>query len=169
MRTVLVLGAVAALGLGLPTTVSAAGANPFAVGSGDNTFVGTGGPVHLTVSAQGTGAAVTGDVESQGNLGIGEFRQGGPATCLLVRGNKAAIKYRVDHAEGPGAPPLGTVVEVFLEDNGPPGNGVPDANATRAPEFPPVSNLDAGNCDDPTTQLEWNPIDSGNYVVSDSG
>ena len=86
-----------------------------------------------------------------------------------MRGNKAAIKYRVDHAEGSGAPPLGTVVEVFLEDNGPPGNGVPDANATRAPEFPPVSNLDAGNCDDPTTQLEWNPIDSGNYVVSDSG
>ena len=59
--------------------------------------------------------------------------------------------------------------EVFLEDNGSPGNGMPDANATRAPEFPPVSNFDAGNCDDPTTQLEWNPIDRGNYVVSDSG
>jgi hypothetical protein len=80
--------------------------------------------------------------------------------------NQAAIKYRVESANGAGAPPLGTVIEVFIEDNGPPGGGVPDANATRAPEFPPLGDLDAANCDDPTTQPEWNPIDSGNYTVN---
>lgn len=144
-----------------------AAADPFAVGSGDNTFVGTGGPVHLMVSAHGAGADVTGYVESKGDLGIGEFRQGGPVTCLRTVANQAAIKYRVDQAEGPGAPPPGTVIEVFIQDNGPPGAGVPDANATRAPEFPPLGDLDAGNCDDPSTQPEWNPVDSGNYTVSD--
>jgi hypothetical protein len=134
-------------------------------GNGDNTFIGTGGPVQLAVSAHGTGTAVKGNVESSGNLGIGDFWQAGPVTCQRVVGNEAAIKYRVDHATGSGAPPLGTVVEVFIQDNGPPGHGVPDANATREPEFPPLGQLDAGNCDDPSLQPEWNPIDTGNYVV----
>ena len=74
-------------------------------------------------------------------------------------------KDRVEQATGSGAPPLGTVVEVFIQDNGAPGHGLPDANATRAPEFPPFGQLDAGNCDDPSLQPEWNPIDTGNYTV----
>jgi hypothetical protein len=164
MRVVVAGLSVMALGGAL---APAAAADPFAVGAGQNAFVGTGGPVHLMVSAHGTGPDVTGYVESRGDLGIGEFRQGGAVTCQRVAGNRAAIKYRVDSAQGPGAPPLGTVIEVFVEDNGPPGSGVPDANATREPEFPPLGELDAGNCDDPTTQPEWNPIDSGNYTVSD--
>jgi hypothetical protein len=52
---------------------------------------------------------------------------------------------------------------VFVEDNGPPGAGVPDANATDAPDFTGGS---AELCRDPTTRLEWNPIDSGNYTVN---
>jgi len=150
----------------LATATGQAAAAVSTTGNGENTFVGTGGPVQLAVSAHGSGSAALGYVESSGNLGIGDFWQAGPVTCQRVVGNEAAIKYRVDQASGSGAPPLGTVVEVFIQDNGPPGHGVADANATRAPEFPPLGQFDAGTCDDPSLQPEWNPIDSGNYVVS---
>jgi hypothetical protein len=118
MRLTILLTAAAVLA---PAGTAAADST---TGNGDNTFIGTGGPVQLAISAHGTGTAVRGQVESSG-----------------------------------------TVVEVFIQDNGPPGHGVPDANATREPEFPPFGQLVAGNCDDPSLQPEWNPIDTGNYVV----
>src|SRR4051794_41955410 len=89
-------------------------------GDGDNTFIGTGGPVQLAVSAHGTGSTATGWVESAGNLGIGDFWQAGPVTCQRVVANEAAIKYRVDQATGSGAPPPGTRREGFIQGKRPP-------------------------------------------------
>jgi hypothetical protein len=59
---------------------------------------------------------------------------------------------------GPGAPPQNGGVQVYIEDNGLPVNGVP-------------VNLDAaaGVCTDPTLNPAWNRIESGDYVIRDAG
>jgi hypothetical protein len=107
--------------------------------------------------------AVRGHVVGSGMFPNGAFRVRGPVTCLLVEGNRATIKYRITESEGPGAPPPGWGVQVFIEDNGEPGQGVPDANATDLPLPPALFDPQADICEPP--RGPYNPVDSGNYVV----
>ena len=97
--------------------------------------------------------------------GAGEFRVQGEVTCVKVVGNRATIKYRFARTRGPGAPPAGWGVQVFVEDNGPPGAGTPDGNATDAPLPPEIFDPTADQCELP--RGPYNPVDSGNYVVRD--
>jgi hypothetical protein len=175
-RSMIALG-VAALAV-LPAFASAShsgkdgGPRDFAVGSAKNTFP-TGEPNHLMVSAHGFQADVTGHVRAKGELlaaVAGPFGLEGEVTCLLVDGNRAAIKYRFKHATG-GAALLGLEgggVQVFVEDNDQPGFSGPDGNT-----FDPPMNhagFEAANprqCDNPNRV--YDPVDSGNYVVHDAG
>lgn len=132
-------------------------------------------PVQLSVSAHGFAAGfptldglfgreeVSGHAVGAGALPTGEFRVEGEVTCLRIVGNRATVKYRFKTTHGPGAPPPGWGVQVFVEDNGEPGGGVPDANATDAPLPPEVFDPQAGACELP--RGPFNPVDSGNYVV----
>ena len=86
-------------------------------------------------------------------------------TCLKVVGNRATIKYRFKSTHGSGAPPAGWGVQVFVEDNGAPGHGTPDGNATDAPLPPELFDPQADRCELP--RGPFNPVDSGNYVVRD--
>ena len=93
----------------------------------------------------------------------GAFKVQGHVTCLEVVGNRATIKYRFDKTAGPGAPPPGWGVQVFVEDNG--SGAIPDGNATDAPLPPELFDPLAGVCEPP--RGPYNPVDSGNYVVHD--
>ena len=134
-------------------------------------------PVQLAVAAHGFDAElpdpaallgseqVTGHVVGAGELPNGAFRVEGEVTCLRVVGHRATIKYRIKTAHGPGAPPAGWGVQVFVEDNGEPGRGATDGNATDAPLPPEVFEPQAGLCELP--RGPYNPVDAGNYVVRD--
>lgn len=99
---------------------------------------------------------------------IAPFHVAGPVTCLLVDGNKAAIKYRFTAADGSAAAFKGGGVEVFIEDNGKPSNGHPvDFNAFN----PPMTAVafDAANpnrCDNPNV-APYQPVRAGDYTVHD--
>ena len=158
----------------------------YAVGTGKN-MVGefSDAPVQLEVSAHKLSELeVTGHVRGSGDLngGLpgGDFQVVGHVTCLRVEpkpapealltgaGNRAAIKYVVDNSSGSLAPPVGWVIEVFVEDNGNPQGGQPvDANSTLFPLPPELS--DARQCDDPNVAGQpYNPLDQGDYRVYDS-
>ncbi len=107
---------------------------------------------------------VSGHVAGSGVLPNGEFRTAGHVTCLKVVGNRATIKYRFDQTAGPGAPPPGWGVQVFVEDNG--SGEVPDGNATDLPLPPEAFDPTADRCELP--RGPYNPVDSGNYVVHDA-
>lgn len=98
-----------------------------------------------------------------GELPNGAFKVEGPVTCLKVVGNRATVKYRFATTSGPGAPPPGWGVQVFVEDSG--DASVPDANATDAPLPPELFEPQAGQCELP--RGPYNPVDSGDYVVRD--
>jgi hypothetical protein len=106
----------------------------------------TGGPLELTVNARGEGPLAKGDVTGSGDY-VGAFQVDGPVTCMPVVGNRASIKYRFRHASGPGAPPQNGGVQVYIEDNGQPQNGVPvDRVATEPPQPPATFDAAAGIC-----------------------
>jgi hypothetical protein len=167
-RSMIALG-VAALAV-LPAFASAShsgkdgGPRDFAVGSAKNTFI-TGTPNHLMVSAHGFEADVTGHVRAKGDLG-GEFKLEGEVTCLRVVGNRAALKYRFKHAEGSAEPFQDGGVQVFIEDNR--ATGQPDRNTFDPPQPAGVFETNAHICSDPN-RTDYDPIDSGNYVVHDAG
>jgi hypothetical protein len=164
----------------------AAGPHDYAVGTGKNHVAEfTDAPVQLEVSAHRLSLLeVTGHVRGSGDLNGalpgGDFQVVGHVTCLRVEpkpapealltgpGNRAAIKYVVDNSSGSLAPPVGWVIEVFVEDNGNPEDGHPvDANSTLLPTPPELS--DARNCDDPNVAGQpYNPLDQGDYRVYDS-
>jgi hypothetical protein len=98
-----------------------------------------------------------------GELPNGAFQVEGPVTCLKVVGNRATVKYRFAATSGPGAPPPGWGVQVFVEDSG--DKSVPDSNATDAPLPPELFDPQAGQCELP--RGPYNPVDSGDYVVRD--
>lgn len=143
------------------------GPRDFAVGSARNTFFPQGTPSSLQVSAHGSGADAKGHARGSGIFveALGPFTVSGEVTCLRVEGNRATIKYRFKKTEG-NVPQGGA--QVFVEDNGPPGGGVPDANSTDLPMEPELFEPLAGVCEDPNTR-PYNPVDSGNYVVHDAG
>jgi hypothetical protein len=174
-RATLLLAVVA---LAVPAGTAGAQERDFVAGSAKNQFADVPAfPVGLEVAAHGFDAelptleglfgasGVTGHVVGSGTLPNGEFRTEGEVTCLRVVGNRATIKYRFKTTHGAGAPPPGWGVQVFVEDNGEPGDGVRDANATDAPMPPELFEPQAGVCEPP--RGPYNPVDSGNYVVVD--
>jgi hypothetical protein len=146
----------------------------FAVGAATNTFFQTGGPNHLMVSAHAdpAGGDPTGHVRAKGDIDgpgpLEPFAFEGEVTCVRVEGNRAAIKYRFKHAEGSGAPFEGGGVQVFVEDNGPPGHGQPDANTFDPPQVAGVFDTNATVCSDPQQRQDYDPVESGNYTVRDT-
>ncbi len=108
---------------------------------------------------------VKGHVVGSGELPNGQFQTAGEVTCLKVIGNRATIKYRFNRTAGPGAPPEGWGVQVFVEDNG--SGATPDGNATDLPLPAEVFDASADLCELP--RGPYNPVDSGNYVVHDAG
>ena len=145
----------------------AAGERDFAVGAARNMLLEVSPfPADLRLAAHGIDADVTGHAVGSGVFPPGgAFHVEGEVTCLRVVGNRATIKYRFKTTHGPGAPPPGWGVQVFVEDNGEPGGGTPDANATDAPLPPELFDPLAGVCELP--RGPYNPVDSGNYVVVD--
>jgi hypothetical protein len=168
----------ATLALLLATAAPAAAAGDSVTGSARNHFADLPAyPVSLSVSAHGFDSGlptldgllgardVRGNVTGAGTLPNGDFVTKGEVTCLRVVGNRATIKYRFTHTEGEGAPSEGWGVQVFIEDNGPPGHGVPDANATDLPMPAQLFDPQADVCELP--RGPFNPVDDGNYVVRD--
>ena len=77
----------------------------------------TGGPFALSVNDRGEGPFAEGHARGSG-VYVDYFEVDGPITCMRVEGNRASIKYRFKRASGPGAPPQGGGVQVYIEDNG---------------------------------------------------
>lgn len=139
------------------------------VGSGTGHFAETGGPFSLSVNGRGEGPLAQGHVRGSGAY-VDYFEVDGPITCMRVEGNRASIKYRFRRASGPGAPPQGGGVQVYIEDNGKPQSGQPvDRVATEPPEPPGVFDAAAGVCTDPTLNPAWTPLESGDFDVHDAG
>ena len=116
-----------------------------------------------TLSGLFTTNSLKGYAFGSGELPNGAFQVEGPVTCLKVVGNRATIKYRFARTSGPGAPPVGWGVQVFVEDSG--DDSVPDGNATDAPLPPELFDPQADQCELP--RGPYNPVDSGDYVVRD--
>ena len=147
----------------------------FAVGSASNQFLIAIGEARLSLAAHSdpVGAQPTGHVRAKGDPdgdGPAEpFKLEGEVTCLRVDGNRAAIKYRFKHADGSAEPFQDGGVQIFLEDNGPPGGGEPvDGSAFDSPQPAGVFEADANRCDDPNSRL-YDQVESGNFVVHDAG
>ena len=178
----LMVATIAALAVAPPAWASHGsedgGPRDFAAGSARNVlFDVTPYPVSLAVSAHGfdaelptleglfAGDRVSGHVTGAGELPDGAFRTQGEVTCLKVVGNRATIKYRFGRTQGPGAPPPGWGVQVFVEDNGPASATTRDGNATDLPLPPELFEPTADQCELP--RGPYNPVDAGNYVVHD--
>ncbi len=57
-------------------------------------------------------------------------------------------------------------MQIFIEDNGPPSGGEPRDRAGFDPPQPAgVFQADADRCDEPNTRLQYDRIDSGNFLV----
>jgi hypothetical protein len=154
----------------LVLAASAGGASQSSVvGSGTGHFLETGGAFSLSVNGRGEGPTADGRVRGSG-VYVDAFEVEGPITCMLVVGNRASVKYRFKRASGPGAPPQGGGVQVYIEDNGRPQDGRPvDRVATEPPQPPGVFDAAAGVCTDPTLNPAWTPLESGDFVVRDAG
>jgi hypothetical protein len=145
-----------------------------AVGSGKNQFIAVLGDAELAVSARSdpVGGNPRGEVRASGDpdgTGPAEpFQLGGPVTCLRVNGNRAAIKYRFNRAEGSAEPFKGGGVQIFIEDNGEPvGGAAVDATTFDEPQSRELFRLGARQCDDPNTRL-YDQIESGDFRVHDA-
>lgn len=181
MKRVTTVLAIAAMGVGFPIAAAAShkdsdGVNrDFVVGTGSNEFLFVIGDARLHVRAHSDplGADPGGFVRNEGDpdgagLPIEPFAVGGEVTCLRVDGNRAAIKYRFERAEGSAEPFEGGGVQLFVEDNGPPQGGeAVDATAFDPPQPAGIFDLDANRCDDPNLRL-YDQITAGNFRVHDA-
>ena len=171
-----VLG-IAATTLGPPANARADQPGDSAVGSGKNQFLLVLGNAHLSVAAHSdaSGGDPTGHVRATGDPdGSGPmepFKLEGEVTCLEVRDNRAAIKYRFKHAEGSAEPFQGGGVQIFIEDNGNPSGGeAVDRTTFDPPQTAGVFDLTANQCDDPNSREgSYDKIESGNFTVRDAG
>ena len=101
---------------------------------------------------------------------VDAFEVEGPITCMRVEGNRASIKYRFKRASGPGAPPQGGGVQVYIEDNGKATGGQPvDRVATEPPQPPGAFDAAATLCTDPRLNPAWTPLESGEFDIFDAG
>jgi hypothetical protein len=90
-------------------------------------FAASGGPTTFDPLFGFGGDPVTGHFRAGGafdQLGLTEFQQEGPVTCLVVDGNHARLVYPNKQAT-PAEPLASLEVLIFVEDNGPPVNGEP--------------------------------------------
>jgi len=179
MRRLALIAAATALGLLGPAAASHAAKAPvrdFVSGSAHNMLAELSPyPADLELTARGldselpslegffTTDSLKGYAVGSGELPNGAFEVEGPVTCLKVVGNRATVKYRFEQTSGPGAPPPGWGVQVFVEDSG--DKSVPDGNATDAPLPPELFDPEANQCELP--RGPYNPVDSGDYVVRD--
>jgi hypothetical protein len=141
----------------------------FVPGSGTGHFAETGGPFSLNVNGRGEGSLAQGRASGTG-VYVDYFEVSGPITCMRVEGNRASVKYRFTRAAGPGAPPQGGGVQVYIEDNGKAKGGRSvDRVASEPPELPGVFDAAAGVCTDPRLNPAWTPLESGDFNVFDVG
>ncbi len=154
----------------LVVAASAGGASQSSVvGTGTGHFQETGGPFSLSVNGRGEGPLAQGHARGSG-VYVDYFEVDGPITCMRVEGNRASIKYRFKRASGPGAPPQGGGVQVYIEDNDRPQSGqAVDRVATEPPQPPGAFDAAAGVCTDPALNPVWTPLESGDFVVRDAG
>jgi hypothetical protein len=151
------------------------GARDFAVGAGSSEFaLGAIGEARFSLSASSDplGGDPKGYVTASGDPdGIGPmepFTTRGEVTCLLVDGNRASIKWRLEQATGSAEPFEGGGVQSFVEDNGSPRQGEPvDRAATSLPQPAEVFDLAADECQSPHGQ-PYDPLERGNLVVHDA-
>ena len=157
----------AALGAAAPAAADHGGNVPhdFASGGGTNGLF----QIGLTAQSEADGSDPRGYVSARSRPNGGwpvPFRFGGEVTCLLVDDNRASIKYRFDHADNPAL--VGGGIQIFVEDNGEPGEGVKDATAFRSPLPPPAFEAsDPSTCEDPNSTA-YTPGEEGNFVVHDA-
>ena len=181
MRTALAVGAMAIAVL-VPAEASAShsrsaeGKRDLAVGAGSSEFaLGAIGQAGFSVGATSDpfGGEPVGYVTSRGDPdGIGPmepFTAKGEITCLRVEGNRASIKWRLNEATGSAAPFEGGGVQSFLEDNGEPRFGQPlDRAAIDPPQPAATFDLNADQCEDPSTRPTYDPLESGNITIHDA-
>lgn len=147
--------------------VVGAGSSEFALGAvGEASFA-------LHATSDPSGARPAGYVTSRGDPdGIGPmepFTARGPVTCLRVDGNRATIKWRIEHGTGSAEPFEGGGVQSFLEDNGQRRRGNPPDRAALDPPQPAgVFDLNARLCDDPDTRATYDPLERGDVTVQDA-
>lgn len=147
--------------------VTGAGSNEFALGAL--------GEAHFALGAVSdlSGMGVRGWVTSKGDpdgLGpIEPFTARGKVTCLRAEGNRASLKWRIEHATGSAEPFVGGGVQSFLEDNGEPRRGEPLDGAVTDPPQPARSfDLHAGQCDDPDSRgALYERLEAGNVTIRD--
>jgi hypothetical protein len=161
--------------LGLASHSAGGDSGDYAVGSGSNQFLIELGDARLSISAHSdpAGGSPSGHVRAQGDPdGDGStepFELEGEVTCLKVSGNRAAIKYRFKHAEGSAEPFAGGGVQIFVEDNGDPDGGdAVDRTTFDPPQSAGLYDLTASVCDDPTSRLGYDEIQSGDFGVHDA-
>jgi hypothetical protein len=167
----------------------AGGPQDFAVGGGttgtpsDPTatqhvdFAASGGPTTFDPFSGFGGDPVTGHFRAGGafdQLGITEFQQEGPVTCLVVDDNRARLVYPNKQAT-PEVPLESLEVLIFLEDNGPPVNGqpvdeigfllLPDDDET--PTEDPPSEQDA-ECVAPQVTPTLFPLQKGDFTIHEA-
>jgi hypothetical protein len=194
MKRVVAAAATAALTLALvPAMASAShaggsgGPRDFAIGGGttgtpsDPTavqhvdFAASGGPTTFDPLFGFGGDAVTGHFRAGGafdQLGLTEFQQEGPVTCLVVDGNHARLVYPNKQAT-PAEPLASLEVLFFAEDNGPPVNGQPVDRIgflllpDDTPDDDPPSEQDSGCILPPVTPSMFT-LTKGNITIHDA-
>ena|SRR5215211_5032587 len=154
----------------------AGGPQDFAVGGGTFGNPST-GVQHVDFAASGgpsPSEPVTGHFRAGGAfdpLGITEFQQEGPVTCLVVQGHEARLVYPIKHA----TPPTNEDAEVliFIRDNGPPPeNGQPRDQLgfvllpDESTDEDPPSEQDS-ECI-PPVNLALSEVQEGNFTVHDA-
>lgn len=129
------------------------------------------GTIYIPVAPElgaNDGVAVSVRAEPDGSLPIGEvsrvpgsfyFRwpDSGPATCLRIEGNRAAIGFDAIDTTGSGLPPVPQVV--FVEDNGPTGDRFTHLLVAETPT----------TCPDPDdASITWKVAEEGDLVITDN-
>ena len=165
----------------------AGGPRDFAVGGGttgtpsDPTavqhvdFAASGGPTTFDLLFGFGGDPVTGHFRAGGafdQLGITEFQQEGPVTCLVVDGSSARLVYPNKQAT-PADPLEQLEVLIFLEDNGRPGSEEPDTIGfvllnDESPAEDPPSEQDSDCALPPLNPPDMFPLQKGNFTIHDA-
>jgi hypothetical protein len=138
-------------------------------------FAASGGPTSFDPFSGFGGDPVTGHFRAGGafdQLGITEFQQEGPVTCLVVQGSRAQLVYANKQAT-PAEPLASLEVLIFLEDNGPPVNGestdeigfvlLPDED----PDDDPPTEQDS-ECASPSVAPTMFTLEKGDLTVHDA-
>jgi hypothetical protein len=171
------LGLLAPGGAGASHNGQGTGGRDFAVGSGSSEFtLGVIGEASFALSATSDpfGADPAGYVSSHGDPdGAGPmepFTARGEITCLLVDGNRATLKWRLEHGTGSAAPFEGGGVQSFLEDNGEPRFGEPvDRAASDLPLPADTFEATADVCESPDNrEAAYDRLERGNVTVHDA-